>query len=830
MLINSPNISGSLTVTGNTVIAGGLTAGTVTSGAVTATGLFVETGSSFGGALNLRQATGFSLWSGAPYTSIYATTGNRVIFNFSNDNRTFTLDGSLVSSASPRTFTFPDATGTFALTNQIGSFSVSGSTTLVGNTVVTGSFTVTTGSNVELQVTNTGVTLGNISTDIHNVTGSFNVSGSTRLNGNTAVTGSLTVTGQVVAQTLNVQQVTSSIVYSSGSNIFGNSLANTQQFTGSVGVTGSFTVTTSGTEFQVTNTGVTLGNTLTDSHIISGSFRVNPNGLFVSGSGIVGIGTTTPTNPLHIQSNTLSQLNVTALSGNTNAQINLEPTGTGIALIGPANNVDLAFRTNATTRMLISGSGNVGIGTPTPGERLTIQSSASGTAPQLKLQNPVDSNSSQGAANNLSAGQLLFGATGAFPLTARIESIYGPDASFGRQADLVFSGANGSGTLSERMRITSGGNVGIGTDNPQSSLHIYSTNATAIIQNSSTSSVGNLSRLFYRALLGSGAIGFVGFIDGVLDSTTQNTGYLKFHTYNNGNADERMRITSGGNVLMGTTTDNGARLQVSNGTLGLNLQAHVVNITGNNYSSATVGIYDAASLAANTGGGINFGAFYTSTQFTEFAYIRTNKDTATSGEYGGSLIFATRPNGGSPTERMRITSDNNVLFNTTSTSTSNTSSFIFRSGTGAYSGVMIMNHATTNNTGAGFIDCYYNTSYIGGVAQNGASNVSFLTSSDYRLKEDLKNFNGLNLISNLKVYDFKWKTENSRMYGLIAHELQEVIPYTVSGNKDEMKENGKIKVQVVDYSKLVPVLVKAIQELKSENDSLKSRIEILENK
>jgi len=55
----------------------------------------------------------------------------------------------------------------------------------------------------------------------------------------TSVTGSLTVTGQVVAQTLNVQQVTSSIVYSSGSNIFGNTLGNTQQFTGSLQVSGS---------------------------------------------------------------------------------------------------------------------------------------------------------------------------------------------------------------------------------------------------------------------------------------------------------------------------------------------------------------------------------------------------------------------------------------------------------------------------------------------------------------------------------------------------------------------------------------------------------------
>jgi hypothetical protein len=181
-------------------------------------------------------------------------------------------------------------------------------------------------------------------------------------------------------------------------------------------------------------------------------------------------------------------------------------------------------------------------------------------------------------------------------------------------------------------------------------------------------------------------------------------------------------------------------------------------------------------------------------------------------------------------ERARYTNDNNFLLNTISTSVTNTSSFILRSGTGSYSGVMIINHASTNNTSAGFIDCYYNTSYIGGIAGNGASNVAFNTSSDYRLKEDLKDFNGLNLISNLKVYDFKWKTDNTRMYGVLAHELQEIIPYVVNGNKDEVKEDGKIKVQVVDYSKIVPILIKSIQEQQDIIEELKARIEALENK
>jgi hypothetical protein len=73
-------------------------------------------------------------------------------------------------------------------------------------------------------------------------TGSNAFVGTQNINGSVAITGSLTTTGAITAQTLNVQQVTSSIVYSSGSNVFGNSLSNTQSMTGSVGITGSLSV------------------------------------------------------------------------------------------------------------------------------------------------------------------------------------------------------------------------------------------------------------------------------------------------------------------------------------------------------------------------------------------------------------------------------------------------------------------------------------------------------------------------------------------------------------------------------------------------------------
>jgi hypothetical protein len=104
---------------------------------------------------------------------------------------------------------------------------------------------------------------------------------------------------------------------------------------------------------------------------------------------------------------------------------------------------------------------------------------------------------------------------------------------------------------------------------------------------------------------------------------------------------------------------------------------------------------------------------------------------------------------------------------------------------------------------------------------------AFNTRSDYRLKEDLKEFSGLSLVANMKVYDFKWKENEERNYGFMAHELQEVVPYVVTGTKDGMFEDEP-QIQGMDASKLVPVLVKSIQELKSENDNLKSRLEVLE--
>jgi hypothetical protein len=141
--------------------------------------------------------------------------------------------------------------------------------------------------------------------------------------------------------------------------------------------------------------------------------------------------------------------------------------------------------------------------------------------------------------------------------------------------------------------------------------------------------------------------------------------------------------------------------------------------------------------------------------------------------------------------------------------------------TGGNTALTIQN--TSNNTAATAIAFLGWNSSLTGSIQTYVNVTTYNTSSDYRLKEDLKEFSGLDLVSNLKMYDFKWKEGNWRMYGGLAHEIQKVVPYAATGHKDEVDENGNIVSQGVDYSTLVPILIKSIQELKAEIDILKNK-------
>jgi len=103
------------------------------------------------------------------------------------------------------------------------------------------------------------------------------------------------------------------------------------------------------------------------------------------------------------------------------------------------------------------------------------------------------------------------------------------------------------------------------------------------------------------------------------------------------------------------------------------------------------------------------------------------------------------------------------------------------------------------------------------------------STSDYRLKEDLADFNAVELVKQVAVYDFAWKNGSGREIGVMAHELQQAFPYLVSGQKDEVDSNGQPVIQRVNYAKLVPVLLKAIQEQQQQLHELHAELQEIKN-
>ena len=193
--------------------------------------------------------------------------------------------------------------------------------------------------------------------------------------------------------------------------------------------------------------------------------------------------------------------------------------------------------------------------------------------------------------------------------------------------------------------------------------------------------------------------------------------------------------------------------------------------------------------------------------------------------------------------RARLSRWGSFSLNTNTTSFGGfRSRFIISSPAATEWGAVLRNTSNSNNRVVIFYDLNGNDK--GGITF-GTGTTAFNTSSDYRLKKDITPFtNGLELINKIKPVRYKWKDSNLDAEGFIAHELQEILPLCVTGNKDELNNDGSIKAQSIDYGKLTPVLVSAVQnltnknsyleneieKLKNENEILKQQIEIIKNK
>ena len=119
---------------------------------------------------------------------------------------------------------------------------------------------------------------------------------------------------------------------------------------------------------------------------------------------------------------------------------------------------------------------------------------------------------------------------------------------------------------------------------------------------------------------------------------------------------------------------------------------------------------------------------------------------------------------------------------------------------------------------------------VGNIRLSG-SGTSYLTSSDYRLKQNLVDItDATDRVKQLQPKRFNFIADaNTTVDGFVAHEVSSIVPEAVGGEKDAVDENGDIIPQGIDQSKLVPVLTKALQEAITKIEELETRIQTLEN-
>jgi hypothetical protein len=180
------------------------------------------------------------------------------------------------------------------------------------------------------------------------------------------------------------------------------------------------------------------------------------------------------------------------------------------------------------------------------------------------------------------------------------------------------------------------------------------------------------------------------------------------------------------------------------------------------------------------------------------------------------------------TERMRIDSNGRILIGTTSVidvEADTQDGFVFSPGSlanlvmsASNTPVLRLRRRSVNGNAALF---YRDTTNVGSISVTTTA-TAYNTSSDYRLKQNVEPMvGGLTKLAQLKPSTFEFKSEpGAKVDGFIAHEVQAVVPQAVTGEKDGDEMQG------LDHSKLVPVLVAAVQELSAKVAALESALEL----
>ena len=571
-------------------------------------------------------------------------------------------------------------------------------------------------------------------------------------------------------------------------------------------------------------------------------------------SGNVGIGDTSPSTKLDVTG--VLRLEGTS-STDQGTQLNLySETGGNGHMVAYQLVFDTGSNNSRTERMRIDNSGNVGIGTTSPSVPLDIirnLSSDTTTSPDtvLTIATKYASTGTNGAAGAGPRLEFKIPDDETNPITgAAIAGLKEQGDDSVANAALAFYTSQNDTTLDEAMRISSAGNVHLqGSD---ARIQLNSGGAGANSTSNDTVHIrgdGDNMKLMVAAdgnyifenngseamrIDSSGNVGIgttpasTQILDIVKNQSASTRAKITNNTGNSASHSELMLQTGGAgsgdpfinfnnevvNFAIGVDNSDSDKFKISNNaTLGTNDRLVIdssgnLEVAGNILASGSDGTVRSLTLG-NTSGN------HSSISVDGSGHLNLDAETA-----GGLLLFKT-----AGTERMRILSGGQLLVGLTASSGSS-SAVLQARGTGAAACVF---DRTNNGVVVGFKQ--NGGSDVGSISIT-STNTAFNTSSDYRLKENVNyEFDALSRVKELKPARFNFIVEKDKTVdGFLAHEVSDIVPEAITGEKDAIDEEGNPDYQGIDQSKLVPLLTKAIQEQQELIEDLQTQINNLRGK